>query len=85
MSSLTTTLANLKRDRVILAYEINDEGTKATVSVATAYQGDDPNRGYDDETQAKCDRTNLDLAALGLRFYDGGFEGLSTESWIYRA
>lgn len=83
-STLENTLATLKHEGVITYYRIEDDGEKAVISLRVAYLNDDPNVGYDGETEARGRKIGDALGECGLHFHDAGCED-GGEYWIFRA
>ena len=81
---ITAALDRLKSRTVVTYFRVEDDGARVVVSVDAGYQCDDPNHGYDDDTQARLDSVNATMSALGLRFHDGGCEERG-EYWVYVA
>lgn len=81
---ITAALDKLKSRAVVTYFRVENDGARVVVSVDAGYQCDDPNHGYDDDTQARLDAANATMGALGLRFHDAGCED-GGEYWIFVA
>lgn len=82
--AINAALFILKLDGVITYSRVGDDGERVVISLPTAYQGDDPNRGYDSETQERQQKIFAALGELDLRFSDGGCED-GGEYWVFVA
>jgi hypothetical protein len=82
--AINAALFILKLDGVITYSRVEDDGERVVISLPTAYQGDDPNRGYDGETEARGRKISDALDECGLRFHDAGCEE-GGEYWVFVA
>jgi hypothetical protein len=74
----------LKLDGAITYSRIDDDGARVVISLPTGYLNDDPNVGYDGETEARQQKIFAALSELDLRFSDGGCEE-GGEYWVFVA
>ena len=74
----------LKLDRVITYSRIDDDGERVVISLPAGYINDDPNVGYDGETEARGRKIEAALGELDLRFLDAGCEE-GGEYWVFVA
>ena len=74
----------LELDRVITYSRIEDDGERVVISLPAGYLNDDPNIGYDGETEARSRKIFDSLGECGLRFSDGGCED-GGEYWVFVA
>jgi hypothetical protein len=82
--AINAALFILKLDRAITYSRVEDDGERVVVSLPTAYLRDDPNGGYDAETEARGRKINAALGECGLRFSDAGCEE-GGEYWMFVA
>lgn len=82
--AINAALFILKLDGAITYSRVEDDGARVVVSLPTGYLNDDPNIGYDAETEARGRKVDAALGECGLRFSDAGCED-GGEYWIFVA
>ena len=82
--AINAALFILKLDGAITYSRVEDDGERVVVSLPTGYLNDDPNIGYDGETEARGRKIDDALAECGLCFWDAGCEE-GGEYWVFVA
>lgn len=82
--AINAALFILKLDGMITYSRVENDGERVVISLPAGYLNDDPNVGYDGETEARQQKIFAALSELDLRFSDGGCEE-GGEYWVFVA